>query len=116
MTSVRRRLASWGLVLCLVQVTALFAAPVGGMLCPAGSRHRRGRLLSGRRARTRPVSAARRDASPRFAPAFNLTNRTNVVTMNGTFGAGASPANPLPNFRQPTAVGDPGFFQVGLRL
>ena len=47
---------------------------------------------------------------------FNLTNRVNVVTLNGNFGAGAYPANPAASFRQPTAVGDPRVVQFGLRF
>ena len=51
-----------------------------------------------------------------FVEAFNLTNHTNVVTVNGNFGSGAYPSQPLPSFGQPTAVGDPRLFQVGVRL
>jgi hypothetical protein len=46
---------------------------------------------------------------------FNLTNHTNVVTVQGNFGAGAYPTNPTPNFGIPTAVGDPRSFQLGIR-
>jgi hypothetical protein len=46
---------------------------------------------------------------------FNLTNRTNVVSLNGNFGAGAYPASPSVTFGQITAVGDPRAFQLGLR-
>jgi hypothetical protein len=46
---------------------------------------------------------------------FNLTNRTNVVTVNGNFGAGAYPANPSPTFGQVLAVGEPRSFQFGVR-
>jgi hypothetical protein len=46
---------------------------------------------------------------------FNLTNRTNVVALNGNFGAGAYPASPSATFGQITAVGDPRAFQLGLR-
>jgi hypothetical protein len=45
-----------------------------------------------------------------------LTNRQNVVSLNGTFGAGAYPTSPSPTFRQVTAVGDPRVAQLGLRL
>jgi hypothetical protein len=48
--------------------------------------------------------------------AFNLTNHTNVVTVNNNFGTGAYPTNPLPTFGQVTAVGDPRSFQFGVRL
>jgi hypothetical protein len=47
---------------------------------------------------------------------FNLTNRRNVVTRNGAFGAGAYPTNPSANFGQITAVGDPRVFQLGVRV
>jgi carboxypeptidase family protein/TonB-dependent receptor-like protein len=46
---------------------------------------------------------------------FNLTNRENVVTVNGNFGAGAYPANPSPTFGQITAIGDPRSLQFGIR-
>jgi hypothetical protein len=46
---------------------------------------------------------------------FNLTNRKNVVTMIGNFGAGAYPANPSPTFGQVTAVGDPRSVQFAIR-
>jgi hypothetical protein len=48
--------------------------------------------------------------------AFNLTNHTNVVTVNNNFGTGAYPASPLPAFNQVTSVGDPRSFQLGVRL
>jgi len=51
-----------------------------------------------------------------LAEAFNLTNHTNVVTVNNNFGTGTYPANPLPTFGQVTAVGDPRSFQLGLRV
>ena len=47
---------------------------------------------------------------------FNLTNRENVVSLNGNFGPGAYPTNPSATFRQITAVGDPRSTQLGLRL
>jgi hypothetical protein len=47
---------------------------------------------------------------------FNLTNRANVVTVNGNFGAGAYPSNPSPTFGQPTALGDPRSAQLGVRV
>jgi outer membrane receptor protein involved in Fe transport len=47
---------------------------------------------------------------------FNLTNHTNVVTVNGNFGTGAYPSNPTPNFGVPTAVGDPRSAQLGVRV
>jgi len=51
-----------------------------------------------------------------LAEGFNLTNRTNVVAINGNFGAGAYPANPSATFGQITAVSDPRAFQLGVRL
>lgn len=51
-----------------------------------------------------------------FAEMFNTLNHVNVVTLNGVFGAGTYPANPLPTFGQITAVNDPRTAQVGLRL
>jgi hypothetical protein len=48
--------------------------------------------------------------------AFNVTNRVNVVSINGNFGAGAYPTNPSPTFGQATAVGDPRAFQLGVRM
>jgi hypothetical protein len=51
-----------------------------------------------------------------LAEAFNTLNHVNVVTLNGVFGTGAYPTNPLPTFGQITAVNDPRTFQFGLRL
>jgi outer membrane receptor protein involved in Fe transport len=48
--------------------------------------------------------------------AFNLTNRANVVTVNGNFGAGVYPSNPTSTFGQATAVNDPRSVQLGFRL
>ncbi|HEX3702125.1 MAG TPA: TonB-dependent receptor [Vicinamibacterales bacterium] len=47
---------------------------------------------------------------------FNLTNRMNVVTVNGNFGSGVYPTSPSSTFGQVTAVSDPRTFQVALRL
>ncbi len=47
---------------------------------------------------------------------FNSTNRANGVTLNGTFGTGAYPTNPLPAFMQTTSVADPRSFQLALRF
>jgi outer membrane receptor for Fe3+-dicitrate len=47
---------------------------------------------------------------------FNLTNRTNVVTLIGNFGSGAYPTNPAATFGQVTAVGDPRSAQLGVRV
>jgi Carboxypeptidase regulatory-like domain len=51
-----------------------------------------------------------------LAEVFNLTNRENVVALNGNFGAGTYPTSPSPTFRQITAVGDPRSAQFGLRF
>jgi len=51
-----------------------------------------------------------------MAEAFNLLNHVNGVTLNGTFGTGAYPANPSPAFRQITAVADSRSLQLALRL
>ena len=47
---------------------------------------------------------------------FNILNRVNGVTRNGTFGTGAYPTNPSPTFGQTTSVGDPRSTQLALRL
>jgi len=51
-----------------------------------------------------------------LAEGFNLTNHVNGVSLNGAFGTGAYPTNPLPTFGQTTAVGDPRGFQFALHL
>jgi Carboxypeptidase regulatory-like domain/TonB dependent receptor-like, beta-barrel len=51
-----------------------------------------------------------------IAEGFNLTNHTNVVSRNTNFGTGTYPTNPLPTFRQVTAVGDPRSFQFAARV
>jgi hypothetical protein len=50
------------------------------------------------------------------AEVFNLTNRENVVAMNGNFGPGAYPTSPSSTFGQVTAVGEPRSFQFALRV
>ena len=47
---------------------------------------------------------------------FNLTNRENVVTVNGNFGAGTYPTSPSSTFGQITAIGDPRSLQFGIRV
>jgi hypothetical protein len=47
---------------------------------------------------------------------FNLTNHQNVITRNANFGAGTFPTDPLPTFRQPTAVAEPRALQLGARI
>ncbi len=51
-----------------------------------------------------------------LAEAFNLLNHRNNLTLNGTFGTGAYPANPSPTFAQVTAVNDPRSLQFGLKV
>jgi hypothetical protein len=48
--------------------------------------------------------------------AFNLTNRTNPITRNTTFGPGSYPSNPVSTFNTVTAVGDPRTLQFGVRF
>jgi hypothetical protein len=48
--------------------------------------------------------------------AFNVTNRVNVVSVQGNFGAGAYPTSPSSTFGQATAVGDPRALQLGVRV
>ncbi len=47
--------------------------------------------------------------------AFNLLNHTNIVSLNGNFGAGAYPTTPSSTFGQITAVSDSRSLQFGLR-
>jgi Carboxypeptidase regulatory-like domain/TonB dependent receptor len=47
---------------------------------------------------------------------FNLLNRVNGVTRNGTFGTGAYPTNPSATFGQTTSAGEPRAMQLALRL
>ena len=47
---------------------------------------------------------------------FNLLNRVNGVTRNGTFGTGVYPTNPLPTFGQTLSVSDPRTLQLALRV
>jgi hypothetical protein len=51
-----------------------------------------------------------------LAEAFNALNHVNGVTLNGTFGPGAYPSNPLPTFGQVTSVADQRTLQMALRL
>ncbi len=48
--------------------------------------------------------------------AFNLTNRSNAITRNTTFGPGSFPDTPVSSFNTVTAVGDPRTLQLGVRL
>ena len=69
--------------------------------------------LSARVSRTFPLRG--RVQLEALAEAFNLTNRTNVLTRNYNFGPGAYPTNPSSSFRQITSVGEPRSLQFGLR-
>jgi hypothetical protein len=51
-----------------------------------------------------------------IAETFNALNRVNGVALNGTFGSGVYPSNPLPGFGRTTAVADPRSVQLALRL
>ena len=51
-----------------------------------------------------------------LAEVFNVTNRLNVMTMNGVFGSGAYPTNPSPTFGQVTGVNDPRAAQFAVRV
>ena len=84
-----------------------------GRVHPAQRRHRQ-RLLHRRPARQPLVPAAGRHAgSKALVEAFNLTNRTNPITRNTTFGTGSYPSNPVSSFNTVTAVGDPRTLQFG---
>ncbi len=67
-----------------------------------------------RLSRTFPVRG--RTSFDALVEVFNLTNRKNVVALNGNFGPGAYPDNPSATFGQITAVGDPRSVQFGLRF
>jgi hypothetical protein len=51
-----------------------------------------------------------------IAEGFNVLNRRNDLTRNGTFGAGIYPTAPSPTFGQVTAVNDSRVLQLALRL
>jgi len=70
--------------------------------------------LNARLSRTFPITERIRLEG--IAEAFNVLNHTNGVTLNGTFGTSAYPANPLPTFQQITAVADPRTLQLALRV
>jgi hypothetical protein len=65
---------------------------------------------------SRTFSVSERMRLQALAESFNTLNHVNVVTLNGVFGPGVYPSNPLTTFRQITAVNDPRTFQLGLRL
>src|SRR5262249_33795929 len=51
-----------------------------------------------------------------LAEGFNLTNRTNIVAINGNFGAGPYPSTPAGTFGQLLGVGEPRSAQFALRV
>jgi len=65
---------------------------------------------------SRTFQATERFRLEAMVEAFNLFNHVNGVALNGSFGAGAYPTNPLPTFKQITAVADPRTLQLGLRV
>jgi hypothetical protein len=65
---------------------------------------------------SRSFTLARRVRLEALAEAFNITNRRNVVALNGNFGAGPYPISPSSTFGQATAVGDPRSAQFAVRL
>ena len=66
--------------------------------------------------RSRSFKAGARTQIEGLAEVFNLTNRVNVVTLQGNFGAGTYPTNPASNFGQATGVGDPRAAQFAVRV
>src|SRR5205085_4013310 len=70
--------------------------------------------LGARVSRTFAVGAGARIEA--IAEGFNITNRTNVVSLNGNFGSGAYPSAPAATFGQITAVNDPRAFQLAVRV
>ncbi len=65
---------------------------------------------------SRTIRATERVRLDAMLEAFNLLNHVNGVALNGTFGTGTYPTNPLPTFKQITAVADPRTLQIGLRV
>ena len=65
---------------------------------------------------SRTFAIERTDAPAGARGGVQHLNHVNVVTLNGVFGTGAYPTNPLPTFNQITAVNDPRTFQLALRL
>jgi hypothetical protein len=51
-----------------------------------------------------------------IAEAFNLLNRRNPVSLNGNFGSGIYPVDPLPGFRQIVSAGDARSAQLAVRV
>jgi hypothetical protein len=73
-------------------------------------------FLNGNFRLSRSVEIGERLRLQALAEMFNSLNRVNGVALNGTFGTGTYPTNPIPTFGQTTAVTDPRTAQFGLRL
>ena len=65
---------------------------------------------------SRSFDAGARVRVEALAEVFNVTNRLNVVTVNGNFGSGAYPAEPSSTFGQATGVGEPRAAQFAVRV
>jgi hypothetical protein len=65
---------------------------------------------------SRAFSLSERVHLEAIAEAFNLLNHRNNLTLNGSFGPGAYPANPSATFGQVTAANDSRSIQLALRL
>ena len=64
----------------------------------------------------REFSLGNRTRLDAMLEAFNLTNHTNAITRNTTFGTGSYPSSPVSSFNTVTAVGDPRTLQFGVRV
>ena len=64
---------------------------------------------------SRAFSSARRVRLEGLAEVFNLTNRTNILTINTQFWLGRLSDKPLAEFRPDFSVADPRTWQFALR-
>ena len=64
----------------------------------------------------REFSLGNRTKLDAMLEAFNLTDHTNAITRNTTFGTGSYPSSPVSSFNTVTAVGDPRTLQFGVRV
>ena len=64
---------------------------------------------------SRTFPAGKRARIEGLVEAFNLTNRVNNLTIQGGFGPGVYPTNPLPSFGTVLAVGESRSLQFGVR-